>query len=146
MLVRGVCTWIERAGGCCPAHYRWDGTHHGTHPGVGDAEAFQGSVAARVQEDVQGAQEASQGIYTQGQQGHTWDPTRQSEWHGMQRTERNTEIDKFRTTETFPMCSLKGSYLYCYWKHRDGQIQNNKNIPYVQFKGIILVLLLETQR
>ncbi len=27
-------------------------------------------------------------------------------------------------------------------KHRDGQIQNNKNIPYVQFKGIILILLL----
>lgn len=77
VLVRGVCTWIERASGCCPAHYRRDGAHHGTHPGVGDAEAFQGSVAACVQEDVQGAQEASQGIYTQGQQGHTWDPTRQ---------------------------------------------------------------------
>lgn len=73
------CTWIERASGCRPAHHRWDGAHHRAHPGVGDAEALQRSVAARVQEDVQSTQKAGQRIDTQGQQGQTWDPTRQRE-------------------------------------------------------------------
>ena len=51
-------TWTETTCGGRPAHDGRDGAHQRSHPGVGDAEPLERRVAAGVEEDVQGAQEA----------------------------------------------------------------------------------------
>lgn len=45
-------TRLQSSSGCGPAHDGWYRTHNRPHPGVGDAEALERSVAAGVQEDV----------------------------------------------------------------------------------------------
>lgn len=64
-------TWLQTSCGRRPAHDGRNRTHHCSHPGVGNAESFEGCVATGVEKDVEGAQEARQRVYCQGEQGHS---------------------------------------------------------------------------
>lgn len=77
-------TWLQAPCGGGPAHDGWDGAHHRPHPGVGDAQPLERRVAAGVQEDVEGAQEARQRVDGQRQQGHAGDAAGQGEGDGVE--------------------------------------------------------------
>lgn len=77
-------TWIQRPRGGCPAHDGRYGTHHRPHPGVGDAEPLERCITTSVEEDVEGAQEARQGIHRQREQGDARNSTGQGKRHGVE--------------------------------------------------------------
>jgi len=79
-------TWLQTTGGSRPAHDGRYGAHHGPHPGVGDAVPLERSVATGVQEDVEGAQEARQGVHRRREQSDSGNSTGQSKGHGMEGT------------------------------------------------------------
>lgn len=81
-------TWLQTARGSRPAHdgrYRADCS---SHPGVADAEPLERCVATRVEEDVEGAQEAREGVHHQREQSDAGNAAGQSEGHCVERTER----------------------------------------------------------
>lgn len=80
-------TCVQTPCGGRPAHDRRYGAHHRPHPRVGDAEPLERRVAAGVEEDVEGTQEACYGVHRQREQGHPGDSTGQSEGHGVEGTE-----------------------------------------------------------
>lgn len=74
-------TWLQTTCGRSPAHHRRYSPHNGTHPRVGDAESLERCVATGVEKDVEGAQEACQGVYCQREQSDSWHSTGQSKGH-----------------------------------------------------------------
>lgn len=79
-----IHTWLQTSRSSRPAHDRRNGPHHGPHPGVGDAEPLEWSVAAGVEEDVECAQEARERVNRQREQSDSWDATGQSEADGVE--------------------------------------------------------------
>lgn len=77
-------TWLQTTCGGCPAHHRGYGTHHCSHPGVGDTQPLQWRVATSVQKDVESAQEARQGVDRQHEQGDSGNAAGQSEGHSVE--------------------------------------------------------------
>lgn len=77
-------TWLQTARGGRPAHDGRDGAHHRAHPGVADAEPLEWRVATSVEEDVEGAQKARQGIDCQREQGHTRNSAGHGKGHGVE--------------------------------------------------------------
>lgn len=64
-----------------PAHDRWDGSNHGSNPGVGDADPLQRCVTTGIEENVEDAQSPCEGIHSPGQKGHSWHSTAGSKRH-----------------------------------------------------------------
>lgn len=83
---RDRLTSIQTAGCSGPAHHGRYGTYHGAHPRVGDTQPLHGSVAAGVQEDVEGTQSPGQRINGKSQDGDPGDGARCSEGHRQKRT------------------------------------------------------------
>lgn len=79
-------TWLQATCGSRPAHDGRYRTHHCSHPGVGDAEPLERCVATSVEEDVEGAQEARQGVYPQREQSDSGNSTGQGKGHCMEGT------------------------------------------------------------
>lgn len=81
-------TWLQTARGSRPAHDGRYRAHRCSHPGVADAEPLERCVATRVEEDVEGAQEAREGVHHQREQSDSGNAAGQSEGHRVERTER----------------------------------------------------------
>lgn len=79
-------TWLQATRGSRPAHDRRDRTNYCSDPGVGDAEPLERCVATSVQKDVQGTQEAGQGVYRQSEQSDSGNATGHSKGHSMEGT------------------------------------------------------------
>lgn len=77
-------TGLQSSGGCGPTHDGGDRAHDCPDPGVGDAEAFERSVAAGVQEDVERPQKTSQRVHGQSEQSDARNSTGHGEGDGVE--------------------------------------------------------------
>merc|ERR1712002_972541 len=84
-------TWLQTTCGSCPAHDRRYSAHHCSHPGVDDAEPLERCVAARVEKDVEGTQEARQGVYRQREQRDSRNAAGQSKGHCVKGTDLSSD-------------------------------------------------------
>lgn len=89
-----VCrTWLQTTCSRRPAHDGRYGAHDCSHPGVADAEPLERCVAASVEEDVEGAEEARQGVYRQREQGDSGNSAGESKGHGVEGTDKKQRED-----------------------------------------------------
>lgn len=77
-------TWLQTTCGSRPAHDRRYRTHYCSHPGVGDTEPLERCVATGVKKDIEGTQEARQGVNYQREQSDSGNATGQSKGHCME--------------------------------------------------------------
>lgn len=82
LLLQETLTSIEASSGGRPTHDRRNGSHHGSNPGIDDADSLQWCVTTGIQENVEDPQSPCEWVHSPGQKGHSWHSTTGGKRHG----------------------------------------------------------------